>query len=83
MNESENDLQKSRAGLWRVKKTLLLLQILLIARKYPHNSLLLSTACRPFESMSSNILIPASINPATSVNFETVKALFLGSGSGF
>ena len=70
---------------WTVarQKTFLLLQNLLIARKYPHNSLLLSAACCLFESMSSNTLIPASINPVTSVNFDTVEAFFLGSGSGF
>ena len=65
------------------KKPLLLLQNFLIESKYPHNPLLGLVACCSYNLMSSNTLMPASINPSHLFNFKTAIVLSLGSGSVF
>jgi hypothetical protein len=42
---------------------------------------LIVAACRLFQSMSSNTLTPASLNPRPSVNFKTLIVLFFDSDS--
>jgi hypothetical protein len=48
--------------------------------KHPHNYL--SSYCCSLQSLSSNTLMPASVRPSHSTNFQTIMVLSLGSGSG-